>query len=227
MALAHGGRSWCAAMVILLATGAVPAFVASLRGAAIVLLRVLSAESAYRSISWTTVVLIGAMFALSRRYTTAVRPGRSRTRLSRRRGGGPHALLVALFVLTAVIGQLISNTATALIVIPIAISAAGDLAVSPSGADDRRGRRDRVVSDTDRDPGEHDGAGTRRLPVRGLLEARAVLLSCSSPSRSAWCRCSGRSEMDVTAAIDEGAALVFVSTGHLPPAQRWCAPARR
>ena len=33
---------------------------------------------------------------------------------------GPYALVAGLFVLTAVLGQLISNTATALIVIPIA-----------------------------------------------------------------------------------------------------------
>ena len=44
---------------------------------------------------------------------------------------GPHALLLGLFVLTAVLGQLISNMATALIVFPIAISAAQELAVSP------------------------------------------------------------------------------------------------
>src|SRR3954462_3345132 len=40
---------------------------------------------------------------------------------------GPHALLLGLFVLTAVLGQLISNMATALIVIPIALSAAADM----------------------------------------------------------------------------------------------------
>ena len=34
---------------------------------------------------------------------------------------GPYALLLGLFVLTAVLGQLISNMATALIVIPIAL----------------------------------------------------------------------------------------------------------
>jgi len=42
---------------------------------------------------------------------------------------GPYALLAGLFVVTAVFGQLISNTATALIVIPIAIAAAGELGV--------------------------------------------------------------------------------------------------
>ena len=37
---------------------------------------------------------------------------------------GPYPLLIGLFVLTAVLGQLISNTATVLVVIPIAVSAA-------------------------------------------------------------------------------------------------------
>ena len=39
-------------------------------------------------------------------------------------GRGGHALLLGLFLLTAVLGQLISNMATALIVIPVAVSAA-------------------------------------------------------------------------------------------------------
>ena len=43
---------------------------------------------------------------------------------------GPRALLLGLFVLTAVLGQLISNMATALIVIPVALSAAAEMDVS-------------------------------------------------------------------------------------------------
>ena len=43
---------------------------------------------------------------------------------------GPHALLLGLFVLTATLGQLICNMATALIVIPIAVSAAAEMDVS-------------------------------------------------------------------------------------------------
>jgi di/tricarboxylate transporter len=46
------------------------------------------------------------------------------------RGAGPHMLLVGLFVVTALFGQAISNTATALIVVPIALAAADDLGVS-------------------------------------------------------------------------------------------------
>jgi di/tricarboxylate transporter len=44
---------------------------------------------------------------------------------------GPYALLAGLFVLTAVLGQLISNMATALIVIPIGLSAAKGMGNSP------------------------------------------------------------------------------------------------
>lgn len=43
---------------------------------------------------------------------------------------GPYALLFGLLVITAVFSQPISNTAAALIVIPIATSAAVDLGVS-------------------------------------------------------------------------------------------------
>lgn len=48
-------------------------------------------------------------------------------------GAGPHLLLVGLFLLTAVLGQLIRNTATALIVVPIAISAANLMVMGPGG----------------------------------------------------------------------------------------------
>jgi di/tricarboxylate transporter len=54
------------AVVVLLATGAVPPVVAGLLGAcAMVLLRVLTVEQAYRAVNWTTVILIGAMTPLS------------------------------------------------------------------------------------------------------------------------------------------------------------------
>jgi di/tricarboxylate transporter len=42
----------------------------------------------------------------------------------------PYALLAGLFVLTAILGQLISNTATALIIIPIGLAAAKTMGVS-------------------------------------------------------------------------------------------------
>src|SRR5262249_31801750 len=58
------------ALVLLLATGVVPAPIVGLVAAcAMVLLRVLTVEQAYRSINWTTVILVGAMIPLSTAMT--------------------------------------------------------------------------------------------------------------------------------------------------------------
>jgi di/tricarboxylate transporter len=121
-----------AAMVILLATGAVPPAVAGLLAAgAVVLGGVLTMDEAFRSISWTTVVLVAGMIPLSTAMTETGAAARLADGLVDVVGDhGPYALLLGLFVLTAVLGQLISNMATALIVIPIALEAARDLDVS-------------------------------------------------------------------------------------------------
>jgi di/tricarboxylate transporter len=121
------------AMVVLLATGAVPPAVAGLLAAgALVLLRVLTIDQAYRGISWTTVILVGGMISLSTAMTESGAAEKLANELVRIVGGhGGYALLAGLFVLTAVLGQLISNMATALIVIPISLSAAHDVGVSP------------------------------------------------------------------------------------------------
>jgi di/tricarboxylate transporter len=120
------------AMVLLLATGAVPPAVAGLLAAgAIVVGRVLTVEQAYRGVSWTTVVLVGGMFPLATAMTQTGAAAKLAGRLVDIVGDStPYALLLGLFVLTAVLGQLISNTATALIVIPVALQAAQDLDVS-------------------------------------------------------------------------------------------------
>ena len=119
-------------MVVLLATGAVPPVVAGLLAAgALILLGVMGIEQAYRAISWTTVVLVAAMFPLS----TALQQTGAAAKLAHGLvdvvgSSGGYPLLVGLFLLTAALGQLISNMATALIVIPIAVSAAGEVGVS-------------------------------------------------------------------------------------------------
>lgn len=122
-----------AVMVVVMATGVMPTVVAGLLAAgAMVLLRVLTTEQAYRGISWTTVVLVGAMIPLSTAMTKSGAADQVATRLVDAVGGAsPYLLLLGLFALTAVLGQLISNMATALVVIPIAVSAAADLGVSP------------------------------------------------------------------------------------------------
>jgi di/tricarboxylate transporter len=121
-----------ATLVLLLATGAVPPAVAGLLAAGgLVVSGVLSTEQAYRGINWTTVILVAGMIPLS----TAMGESGAAERLAHGLvdlvgDAGPRALLLGLVVLVFVLGQLISNMATALIVIPIAISAAEELDVS-------------------------------------------------------------------------------------------------
>ncbi|QEL21809.1 SLC13 family permease [Bosea sp. F3-2] len=121
------------AMVLMLATGIVPSAVAGLLAAgAIILCGIMTVEQSYRAISWTTVILVGAMMPLS---TAMIETGAAKMLADRLvtlvGGAGPTALLAGLFVLTAIMGQLISNTATALIVIPIGVAAAAAMGISP------------------------------------------------------------------------------------------------
>jgi di/tricarboxylate transporter len=121
------------AMVVLLATGIVPPAVAGLLAAGAVLLSgIISVEQLYRSINWTTVIMVGAMMPLS---TAMQETGAARLLaeglVAVVGDAGPYALLTGLFVLTAVLGQVISNTATALIIIPISVVAAQQMGLSP------------------------------------------------------------------------------------------------
>jgi di/tricarboxylate transporter len=121
-----------AGMVVLLATGLAPPAIAGLLAAgAIVVTGVLTVDQAYRGIQWTTVILVAGMIPLSTAMTQTGAATRLADGLVDVVGGwGPHALLAGLVLLVFVLGQLISNMATALIVIPIAVSAAADLDVS-------------------------------------------------------------------------------------------------
>ncbi|WP_448061307.1 SLC13 family permease [Cellulomonas hominis] len=124
-----------AVMMVLLTTGLVPATVACLLAAvAMVLLRVVTVDQAYRAVSWTTIVLVAAMIPLSTAITqTGAADMIAEGFVDLVGDGHPLVLLAGLFLITAVLGQLISNTATALILIPIGVSVAAEsgLAVMP------------------------------------------------------------------------------------------------
>ncbi|MEU1971597.1 SLC13 family permease [Microbacterium sp. NPDC019599] len=121
-----------AVMVVLLATGIVPPAIAALLAAcALVLTRVVKVSQAYGSISWTTIVLIAGMIPLS---TAFIKTGAADLLagglLSLIGDASPYVALGVLCVLTLVLGQLISNTATVLIVAPIGMSVAAAMGVS-------------------------------------------------------------------------------------------------
>ncbi len=109
-----------------------PAAIAGLLAAmAMILLGVLTIPQAYGGVSWTTVFLVGGMIPISLAMQVSGTADKIADVLVDVVGdAGPRVLLLAIFVLAAVIGATISNTATALIVIPIAVSASAELGVS-------------------------------------------------------------------------------------------------
>ncbi len=135
-AIALGLRAWEAVLVLigmvaLLVSGVVPPAVAGMLAAgAILVLRILSMEQAYRAINWTTVIMVASLLPLSTAmFETGAADLVGGLLIGVVGGLGPYGLLAGLFVVTALFGQLISNTATALIMIPIAVAAAGELGV--------------------------------------------------------------------------------------------------
>ncbi|MCA9880059.1 MAG: SLC13 family permease, partial [Thermomicrobiales bacterium] len=122
-----------AGMVLLLTFNIVPAAIACLVAAiAMVLTRVVTSEQAQRSMNWTTLILVAAMIPLSTAITRTGAAELLASGIINAVGGySPYILLLGIFVITAMLGQLISNTATALILIPIGLSVAGDMGVSP------------------------------------------------------------------------------------------------
>lgn len=133
-----GMRAWVALailvlMVLALATGIMPTAVTGLLAAsAMVLTRAVTVERAHRSISWTTLLLVAGMIPMSTAITKTGAAELIANGLVDTVGRfGPLIVLLALCIVALIFGQLISNTATALIIAPIAVSVALELHVSP------------------------------------------------------------------------------------------------
>jgi di/tricarboxylate transporter len=108
-----------------------PAVAALLAACALVLTRAVTPTQAYHSISWTTVVLVAGMIPLSTAFLqTGAADLLADALLGVLGNAGPHVALLALCLLTVILGQLISNTATVLILAPVAIAVATTLGVS-------------------------------------------------------------------------------------------------
>ncbi len=124
---------FCLFLVVgLMVSGLVPNVQAALLGCLLMgLLGCVTLESSYRSIDWKTIVLIVGMLP----FSTALQ----------RTGGvdlaaeglmyatselGTHGVLATLFIITAMLGMFISNTATAVLMAPVAIAMSEDLGAS-------------------------------------------------------------------------------------------------
>ncbi|AYN29521.1 putative transport protein [Buttiauxella ferragutiae ATCC 51602] len=122
-----------ALMVALMLTDEIPNTIAAIIACLLMgKFRCIDMESAYKAVHWPSIILIVGMmpFALALQKTGGV--DLIVNGLMQMGGGyGPYLMLVCLFVMCAAIGLFISNTATAVLMAPIALAAAKTMGVSP------------------------------------------------------------------------------------------------
>lgn len=119
--------------IALMVSGLFPNVIIALLGCLLMgACRCIDMDSAYKSIHWQSLILIVGMFpfAAALQKTGGVDMAVSGL-LSVVGTANPHLLIAALFVLTATIGLFISNTATAILLAPIAIQSAEQVGASP------------------------------------------------------------------------------------------------
>lgn len=123
-----------AVMVGLMVSGAVPNVLAALIGCLLLgAFRCIDLDSAYRAIHWPSLLLIVGMlpFAVALQKTGGIDLA-VQGLLAVLGEAGPRAILAILFAVTALVGLFISNTATAVLMAPVAIACAQALGASPA-----------------------------------------------------------------------------------------------
>ena len=89
-------------------------------------------EAAYKTINWESIVLIAAMMPMSTALEkTGVSAQISHTLVDSLGSMSPLVLLAGIYITTSVMTMFISNTATAVLMAPIALSAAKEIHASP------------------------------------------------------------------------------------------------
>jgi di/tricarboxylate transporter len=120
-------------VVGLMVSGLIPNVQAALIGCILMgALGCIDITSAYRSIDWKTIVLIVGMlpFSIALERTGGVDLAADGLRAITS-GAGHHVMLAMLFALTALLGMFISNTATAVLMAPVAVAVAKEMHASP------------------------------------------------------------------------------------------------
>ncbi|KYH44211.1 SLC13 family permease [Branchiibius sp. NY16-3462-2] len=119
-------------MAVLLAIGAAPPAIIVL-GAAVLLvaLKALTREQAQSAIQLPTLITIAGMIPLSTAIQTSGAADLISDRLVSTFGDSPRLLLIGVVVVVLILGQFISNLATALIVAPIAVAVSQNTHTSP------------------------------------------------------------------------------------------------
>jgi di/tricarboxylate transporter len=120
-------------VVVLAAFNVVPLLTAALIGAiGMILGRCLTLEEAYQAIDWKVIFLFGGMLPLGMAlFQTGAASWLANSVLKSVVDLGPLAVLAALYLLTAILTELISSVAAAILLAPVAIALASMLGVDP------------------------------------------------------------------------------------------------
>ncbi len=138
-ALPHPGRSILAGLILLwmmfmMVFEVLPTVITVIMAALIIVFTrcVRQTDHAYRSINWHTVILIACMLPMA---TALEKTGGIEYISERLVAGlgdvGPLAVMAGLYIISSVFSQFISNTATAVLLYPVAIMTSQNLVVSP------------------------------------------------------------------------------------------------
>ncbi len=133
----HHRQNWAlvilAGVVLLGATGVLPVVSAALAGAiGVITVGCLSAGDARRSIDASTLLVIAASFGIGRALeVTGAAEALGQLVVGVGAGFGTMGVLIALYVVTVILTELVTNNAAAALMFPIALASAGSMGEDP------------------------------------------------------------------------------------------------
>lgn len=133
-----GRHAWMAsalfvAMIALGGLGLAPFFVLALAAATLMVVTgCLRTDQAYQAVEWRLLIMVGALMTLATAMeTTGAAAWLAHQVMDLARDWGPHALLGGFYLLTLALTQPMSNQASALVVLPLAVRTAVELGLEP------------------------------------------------------------------------------------------------
>jgi di/tricarboxylate transporter len=122
------------AMIVMLVIEIIPAVITVVIAGLLMVLTgsVGNTDQAYRAVNWNIVILIACMLPMATALDNTGGVAFIADNITSSLGAmGPVAVMIGLYVLTSLFGIFISNTATAVLFLPVAILSARELGVSP------------------------------------------------------------------------------------------------
>ena len=133
-----GPHAWVAsilfvAMIVVGGLGLAPFFVVALAAATLMIVTgCLRTDQAYQAVEWRLLIMVGALMTLATAMeTTGAAAYLANLVMVVAEGWGPHVLLAGFYLLTLLLTQPMSNQASALVVLPLAIRTATELGLEP------------------------------------------------------------------------------------------------